>query len=83
MRGGGGGGGKHSHTLAHTHTPTHTHRIPSIVKNNVSGRLLVIVEARRFHCADDGRIDLMGAYSDDNGASWSTPFIVVQTPGEW
>ncbi|MBD5345522.1 MAG: exo-alpha-sialidase [Bacteroides sp.] len=61
------------------------YRIPAITRVNAgpnAGRLVAIADYR--YCKQDiggGRIDLLMSYSDDNGATWSTPSQLLDVAG--
>ena len=61
------------------------YRIPAITRVNAgpnAGRLIAIADYR--YCKQDiggGRIDLLMSYSDDNGATWSTPSQLLDAAG--
>jgi sialidase-1 len=54
----------------------HTFRIPSALVLP-SGRLLAFAEGRRGGASDAGDIDLVVRSSDDRGATWSPPRVVL------
>ena len=61
------------------------YRIPAIARvahGPHAGRLIAVADHR--YCGrdiGDGRIDLMMAYSDDNGATWSKPAPFLDAEG--
>jgi len=78
--------GRASRTLVHTtlfrsgEGGYHTYRIPALAVIP-GGRLLAFCEGRQDSRSDYGQIDLLVRCSDDGGATWSPPHVVVREEG--
>ncbi len=58
----------------------HAYRIPSLI-TTPDGALVVFCEARKTELSDDGDIDLLLRRSEDGGATWLAPQLVLEEGG--
>ena len=59
------------------------YRIPGFVSANNGSTLVVLAEARKYSCSDEGAHDLVAKRSTDHGRSWSPVQTVVDPAAVW